>query len=118
MKRLMMGLLAIVFLMTGVVAQSVKVVTALKGFDPIELADNREVKGLENLSVARGKYRYLFASEANKKLFEKSPDRYQIQMGGGCGRMGSLSGVGNPDRYYVFDRRIYIFASEQCRNSF
>jgi hypothetical protein len=54
----------------------------------------------------------------NKKLFEKSPDQYQIQMGGGCGRMGSLSGVGNPDRYYIFDRRIYIFASEQCRNSF
>lgn len=118
MKRLTLGLLAIVFLMTGVDAQSVKVVTALKGFDPLELVDNREVKGLENLSVVRGKYRYLFASEANKKRFEKSPDQYQIQMGGGCGRMGSLSGVGSPDRYYVFDRRIYIFASEQCRNSF
>lgn len=32
--------------------------------------------------------------------------------------MGSLSGEGNPDRYHVFNRRIYIFASEQCRNSF
>jgi YHS domain-containing protein len=118
MKRLMMGLSAIVFLTTGVDAQSVKVVTALKGFDPVELVDGREVKGAENLSVTRGKYRYLFASEANKQLFEKSPGQYQIQMGGGCGRMGSLSGVGSPDRYYVFDRRIYIFASEQCRNSF
>lgn len=32
--------------------------------------------------------------------------------------MGSLSGIGNPDRFYVFGERIYIFASEQCRNSF
>jgi outer membrane lipoprotein-sorting protein len=32
--------------------------------------------------------------------------------------MGSLSGAGNPDRFHVFNKRIYIFASESCRNSF
>jgi len=118
MKKTMVGLFAVVFLSLIVSGQSPQVVTVLKGFDPVELVDGREVKGAEDLPVVRGKYRYLFASEANQRRFEKSPAEFQIQMGGGCGRMGSLSGVGNPDRYYVFNRRIYIFASEQCRNSF
>lgn len=99
-------------------AQAAPVVTVLKGFDPIELIDGREVAGSESISITRGRYRYLFATEANKRKFEKSPEEHQIQLGGGCGRMGSLSGAGNPDRYYVFDWRIYIFASEQCRNGF
>lgn len=99
-------------------AQAPKIVTVLKGFDPVELIDGREIKGEENLSVTRGRFRYLFANARNKALFVKAPDTYQIQLGGGCGRMGSLSGEGNPDRYHVFDRRIYIFASEQCRNGF
>ncbi|MGE0128365.1 MAG: hypothetical protein AB7U82_09820 [Blastocatellales bacterium] len=118
MKKIPGVFLAIVFLTPAICAQTPKVVTVLKGFDPVELIDSREVKGSESLSVTRGKYRYLFATDANKKRFEKSPAEYQIQMGGGCGRMGSLSGEGNPDRYYVLNRRIYIFASEQCRNSF
>jgi YHS domain-containing protein len=116
--RLVIACAAIVALALTGAAQTPKAVTVLKGFDPIELIDGREVKGSEDLSVVRGKYRYLFATDANRRRFEKSPAEYQIQMGGGCGRMGSLSGVGNPDRFHVFNRRIYIFASEQCRNSF
>jgi hypothetical protein len=67
MKKTVVGLFAVVFLSLMVSGQSPQVVTVLKGFDPVELVDGREVKGLENLSVARGKYRYLFANEANKK---------------------------------------------------
>lgn len=101
-----------------VVAQTAPAVVVLKGFDPVELVNGREVKGLATFSVTRGRYQYLFANVANKRAFEKAPAVYQIQMGGGCGRMGSLSGVGNPDRFYVFDRKIYIFASEQCLAGF
>ncbi|HEX9004964.1 MAG TPA: hypothetical protein VGB07_33950 [Blastocatellia bacterium] len=97
---------------------SAQVVTVLKGFDPVELVNGKEVQGQESLFVVRTRYRYLFASEANKKAFEKSPEEFQIQFGGGCGQMGSLSGAGNPDRFHVFNKRIYIFASESCRNSF
>jgi hypothetical protein len=32
--------------------------------------------------------------------------------------MGPTSGSGNPDRFHVHDFRIYLFASESCRNSF
>ena len=110
----------LVWSVSGVVsAQTPKqVVTVLKGLDPVELVNGKEVQGQEHLSVIRTRYRYLFSSEANRKAFEKSPADYQIQLGGGCGQMGSLSGAGNPDRFHVFNKRIYIFASESCRNSF
>lgn len=32
--------------------------------------------------------------------------------------MGPFSGTGSPSRYHVHNRRIYVFASESCRNSF
>jgi YHS domain-containing protein len=116
MKTMLFAFLLMMTAAMGAPAQTP--VTVLKGFDPIELVDGREVAGTEAISSVRGKYRYLFSSEANRGRFLKSPADYQIQMGGGCGRMGSLSGAGNPDRFWVFNRRIYIFASEQCRNSF
>lgn len=118
MRKIPLILMIIGMLIVAAAAQQAEVVTVLKGNDPIELIEGREVAGSETLNVVRGRYRYLFASEANRKKFVGDPDRYQIQFGGGCGQMGSLSGAGNPDRYYVFDGRIYIFASEQCRNSF
>jgi len=119
MKKTLSVFVALVCLSFAVSAQTPKqVVTVLKGLDPVELVNGSEVEGQENLSVTRIRYRYLFASEANRKTFEKSPAEYQIQLGGGCGQMGSLSGAGNPDRFYVFNKRIYIFASESCRNSF
>ncbi|MFN0109110.1 MAG: hypothetical protein ACKVZH_09695 [Blastocatellia bacterium] len=119
MKKTLSVFIAIICLSFIALAQTPKqVVTVLKGFDPVELVNGKEVQGQESLSVTRTRYRYLFANEANKKAFEKSPADYQIQLGGGCGQMGSLSGAGNPDRFHVFNKRIYIFASESCRNSF
>lgn len=118
MRKIPLILMIIGMLIVAAAAQQAEVVKVLKGNDPIELIEGREVAGSETLNVVRGRYRYLFASEANRRKFAVDPDRYQIQFGGGCGQMGSLSGAGNPDRYYVFDGRIYIFASEQCRNSF
>ncbi len=93
-------------------------VTCLKGFDPVALTQGREVPGKTDIAVAHGRYRYLFSSQENKSAFESHPDRYEIQLGGGCGRMGPLSGLGSPDRFWVHDRRIYVFASDQCMNSF
>lgn len=118
MRKILLIPIAIGMLIVAAAGQQAEVVTVLKGNDPIELVEGREVAGSQSLSVVRGRYRYLFATEANRKKFVGDQDRYQIQFGGGCGQMGSLSGTGNPDRYYVFDGRIYIFASEQCRNSF
>jgi YHS domain-containing protein len=92
--------------------------TCLRGLDPVALTQGREVPGDNGVSLIRGRYRYLFGSIENRDLFERQPDRYAIQLGGGCGRMGPLSGVGSPDRFLVHGGRIYIFASDQCMNGF
>lgn len=94
------------------------VVDALKGLDPVALAEGKELSGAEKLSVTSGNYRYQFANEENRRRFEKKPEQYGIQMGGACARMGPLSGSGSAGRFYVHDGRIYVFASEACRNTF
>jgi len=91
---------------------------ALQGLDPVELTAGREVKGSASLTAERGKFRYAFATEANRSSFLAEADRFAIQMGGACARMGPLSGTGSPDRFQVVDGRIYIFASDACRNTF
>lgn len=91
---------------------------ALAGLDPVELCRGNEVHGQARRARDRNGHRYLFASDETAAVFEADPGRYEIQMGGGCGSMGPLSGAGDPDRYAVHDGRIYIFASDQCRYSF
>lgn len=86
--------------------------------DPVELVRGTEVQGKEDISATYYRFRYLFANEANKAEFEKHPKKYEIQLGGACARMGPLSGVGRPDLYTVYQGKIYIFASEACRNTF
>lgn len=91
---------------------------ALRGLDPVELCGGKEVTGGEDVTAASRRYLYRFSSAANRERFEKDPARYEIQLGGGCGRMGPLSGVGDPTRFAVHDGRIYIFASDSCRRGF
>lgn len=91
---------------------------ALAGLDPVELCQGREVEGAAELGFTHFLYKYRFASEASLRTFQGDPERYAIQMGGGCGRMGPLSGRGDPARYAVHDGRVYIFASDGCRTGF
>lgn len=91
---------------------------ALGGLDPVELASGREVAGTPDLRSDKGKFRYYFSAEGNQKAFEADPERYSIQFGGACARMGPVSGGGDPSRYSVYNSRIYIFASDACRNRF
>jgi YHS domain-containing protein len=91
---------------------------ALKGLDPVALAAGKETPGLETIEASYGRFKYRFANEANKKTFEAKPEEHAIQFGGACGKMGPFSGTGNAERFFVHDRRIYIFASEFCRDAF
>ncbi len=112
-----MGLMFL-FLVVSAFARQAEVSLALRGLDPVELVAGREVAGREELAVVRGHYRYLFASTESRAAFNASPERYSIQFGGACQRMGPLGGLGSPDRFHLHDGRIYIFASDSCRNSF
>jgi YHS domain-containing protein len=99
-------------------AEAPKVVTALKGLDPVELVAGNEVMGREDISGTRGRYRYRFSTQANKTAFEKDPDAFAIQYGGACARMGPLSGSCSTERFVVHDKRIYVFSSDSCRKNF
>ncbi|MFQ5627891.1 MAG: hypothetical protein ACE5I1_03955 [bacterium] len=118
MKKFISAIFIFCLLAFGTHKESSEPVIALKGFDPVALTQGKEVQGKEDTSLVRGRYKYLFASEENKALFEKNPEQYMIQMGGACGRMGPLSGVGDHDRFYVHNERIYIFASQSCCDNF
>lgn len=93
----------------------------LHGYDPVLLAEGREVQGQAALSQERAGYRYVFADEASRSKFLAHPERYQIQLEGACALMaksGAEPGSGDPDLYYVHQQRIYIFATESCRERF
>lgn len=86
--------------------------------DPVELIAGREVPGEAAIARQRGRYTYLFASEANRTAFDADPARCEIQLGGACARMGPLSGEGSVAIHAVHDRKLYLFASPQCRDTF
>lgn len=93
-------------------------ILALDGLDPVALAGGKELPGSAGRVVDLGKYRYQFATDESREIFQKAPDAHKIQMAGSCARMGLLTGYGDPSRWLVHDRKIYIFASDQCRESF
>lgn len=102
----------------GAFAQrAAETVIPLEGLDPVLLTQGKEVQGDVKLAVTRGRFRYLFAGAETKALFEKEPGRYEIQLGGTCARMGPNT-QGNPDLFWVYKERIYIFGSPACVTMF
>lgn len=91
---------------------------ALKGLDPVALAQGREVAGDPARTADHGDITYAFESDESKQRFLAEPDRFAIQFGGACARMGPLSGKCSQDRFAVHDGRIYVFASDACRAGF
>lgn len=91
---------------------------ALRGLDPVELTTGQEVAGAPGLVEIFGRYRYSFRNEDNRRLFLANKERYSIQFGGACMRMGPLSGGGDSERFHVHLGHIYLFASDSCLNAF
>jgi YHS domain-containing protein len=88
-------------------------------FDPVILIGTGEkLEGQVARESAYGNYRYRFATEASQRAFDAMPSRFAVAMGGGCARMGPLSGSGDVARFEVVGERLYIFASDACRESF
>src|SRR5262245_20296430 len=55
---------------------------ALKGLDPVALTKGKQVPGDKALALTHNGYRYLFATQENRKAFEREPARYRIQLDG------------------------------------
>jgi YHS domain-containing protein len=71
---------------------------ALKGLDPVAFT-NARTPGERTVALERNGYRYLFASDENRKQFEREPSRYEIQQNGHCGAMPGVKG--DPDLFAV-----------------
>lgn len=106
------------FLLAVPIAAQTERPLALRGLDPVALCEGEEIDGSPDLVLDWGRHRYCFVDEASLATFRADPQRWGIQWGGACGRMGPLSGRGSPDRWAVHDGRIYVFASDGCRDGF
>jgi YHS domain-containing protein len=114
----MIAWLTVASMLASVAIAAEEPILVLSGNDPVELTQGKEVKGTEANQLTHGRYRYRFASAENKKTFQSAPERYGVQFDGACMKMGPLSGHGGPDRWFVAEGRIYLFASEGCRDGF
>jgi len=88
----------------------------LKGFDPVLLSKGKEVAGDKDLALVHRGFRYRFSTSENRKLFEREPSKYEIQLNGMCAAMQEAEG--NPDLFAVHKGLIYIFGTQKCRTNF
>ncbi len=110
-------LLVLLMIAASTLAQPKPKTAALEGLDPVLLTEGKETPGKEALAVQHGAYLYQFSSEETRSRFQKDPEKYAIQMDGACARMGAPV-RGLADSYYVYDRKIYIFGSNDCYKAF
>lgn len=87
-------------------------------FDVVEMIAGRDIPGKASASIDYCSFRYSFSTTENRNAFLNDPAKYSVQLGGACGKMGPLSGTGNPNIHAVHDGKLYFFASESCRESF
>jgi YHS domain-containing protein len=121
MSKMTMAAVALSFFISiaGVRGQQpTPAVDALDGVDVVVLLqEGKEAFGKSAIQSTHEGFTYLFVSAENKAAFDKTPEKYAIQLGGLCARMGGTV-RGNPSDYVVHDGKIYIFGSDQCRTKF
>lgn len=82
------------------------------------LETGQEQPGDPDRSARHEGFTYHFASDATRDRFAADPQRFAVRLGGACGRMGALSGLGRADLHTVHAGKLYIFASPGCREAF
>ncbi|MBL8760173.1 MAG: hypothetical protein JNL50_02635 [Phycisphaerae bacterium] len=87
-------------------------------FDVVEIHQGREVSGSPDFAVDCWGYRYLFSSKQNADAFLGDYQKYEVQLGGACAKMGPLSGRGATTIHTIHDGRLFTFASPSCKENF
>lgn len=82
------------------------------------ISDGKTEPGKPEFAADHQGYRYLFTSKSHQEEFKKKPTKYEVQLGGACGKMAELSGRGSTDRYWIYKGKLYVFASDGCRTGF
>jgi putative intracellular protease/amidase/YHS domain-containing protein len=107
------------FLVIGLTAfaqESSQVIIPLRGLDPVALIESKEVRGKEEFSVTRGRFKYLFANRKNRANFEAAPERYEVQRDGECMAMPGVKTYA--EIFKVHKGKIYAFGKPLCRERF
>ncbi len=84
---------------------------ALSGYDPVSYFNAGPHKGQPNIKKRYNGVNYLFANEANRKLFEADPEKYEPAYGGWCAWAmfeGKKYEV-DPENYKIVDGRNLLF---------
>lgn len=82
------------------------------------ITDGKSDPGKPEFTADRLRYRYLFSSKEHRDAFLKQPEKFEVQLGGACGKMAELGGRGSTQRYWVYKGKLYVFASDGCRTGF
>lgn len=94
---------------------------AIQGYDPVAFHNARKpVKGDPSISEEAIGYKFLFASEENKALFKKDPEKYIPAFGGYCA-FGVALGVYFPveiDTWDMVDGRVFFQFSQAIKDLF
>lgn len=88
-------------------------------FDVVALVERGvDIPGRAEFEVERGNFAYRFADASARDRFVAGPERFELAFGGGCARMGPLSGACSAARHCVQDGRVYLAASDACLKAF
>jgi len=85
--------------------------TGVLGYDLVSYhTEGKPVRGDGNNLVVVDDVTYLFANEANKKAFEKNPEKYLPAYGGYCAFGVSVGKkfVGDPEVWKIVDGTLYL----------
>ncbi|MGH1374712.1 MAG: YHS domain-containing (seleno)protein [Alphaproteobacteria bacterium] len=113
MKKLFLPLFALFALIMPSLAQAevVNSTVGVQGYDLVSYhAGSKPLPGNGNhVSEYKG-VNYLFASDANRKTFEKNPEQYLPAYGGWCAFGVSVGKkfIGDPNVWEVVDGKLYL----------
>jgi YHS domain-containing protein len=126
MKRVITFLASLVFVANlafagDLVNADVNSKIALHGYDPVAFFTiSKATKGNPGIAAEYHGYRYIFASEENKAIFERQPEKYLPAYGGYCA-YGVSIGQFFPveiDTWEIVDGRLILQFSDDIKHEF
>ncbi|MEZ4601231.1 MAG: YHS domain-containing (seleno)protein [Syntrophotaleaceae bacterium] len=94
---------------------------ALQGYDPVAFhSEGKALKGNPGILAENSGYKFAFASEENKAIFEKQPEKYLPAFGGYCA-FGVSIGVLFPveiDTWEIIDGRLVLQYTNEVKGMF
>jgi YHS domain-containing protein len=84
---------------------------AINGFDPVAyFTDKKPVKGVSNISYTWKNAVWHFASEDNRAVFSKNPEKYAPQYGGWCayGWSQGYPAKIDPQAWSIVEDKLYL----------